>query len=242
MAILNTYLKNPDHNNCLEDKMKIPGKGAAKTYKSLLAAASEVFAEKGYRDATVAEICKRAGANVAAVNYHFGDKETLYREAWRHSFLESIKAHPPEGGVSDNAPLEERLRGRVTALLHRIADESNKDFFIVHKELVNPTGLLEEVMRKELRPLHEKMETLVRELLGPRASVMEVRFCVISIISQCINPMVARRGGKGKREVKDGPPGVDDIEAYSNHVIKFSLAGIRAIRNDTEKSRKHTKV
>ena len=221
--------------------MKTPGKGAAKTYKNLLAAASEVFAEKGYRDATIAEICKRAGANVAAVNYHFGDKETLYREAWRHSFLESIKVHPPEGGVSDTAPLEERLQGRVTALLHRIADEKNRDFFIVHKELVNPTGLLEEVMQKELRPLHEKTETLVRELLGPRASDMEVRFCVISIISQCINPMVARKGQKGKREVKDGPPGVDNIEAYSNHVVKFSLAGIRAIRDDTKKSRRYTK-
>ncbi len=235
------YLKNSDRNSCVEDKMKIPGKGAAKTYKSLLTTASEVFAEEGYRDATIAEICKRARANVAAVNYHFGNKETLYREAWRHSFLESIKAHPPDGGVSDNAPLEERLRGRVTALLHRIADENNKDFFIVHKELVNPTGLLEEVMRKELRPLHEKMETLVRELLGPRASDMEVRFCVISIISQCINPMVAGKGRKGKREGKDGPPGVDDIEAYSNHVIKFSLAGIRAIGDDTEKSQRRTK-
>jgi AcrR family transcriptional regulator len=241
MAILNIYLKYSDRNSSWEDKMKMPGKGAEKTYKGLLAAASEVFAEKGYRDATVAEICKRAGANVAAVNYHFGDKETLYREAWRHSFLESVKAHPPEGGVSDNAPLEERLRGRVTALLHRIADESNKDFFIVHKELVNPTGLLEEVMRKELRPLHEKMETLVRKLLGPRAPAREVRFCVISIISQCINPMVARKGRQGKRKGKHGPPGVDDIEAYSNHVIIFSLAGIRAIRHDTEKSRKHTK-
>jgi AcrR family transcriptional regulator len=241
MAILNIYLKNPDCNSFLEDKMKTPGKGAAKTYKNLLAAASEVFAEKGYRDATIAEISKRAGANVAAVNYHFGDKETLYREAWRHSFLESIKVHPPEGGVSDTATLEERLQGRVTALLHRIADEKNRDFFIVHKELVNPTGLLEEVMQKELRPLHEKTETLVRELLGPRASDMEVRFCVISIISQCINPMVARKGQKGKREVKDGPPGVDNIEAYSNHVVKFSLAGIRAIRDDTKKSRRYTK-
>jgi len=241
MAILNTYLKTPDHNSCTEDKMKIPGKGAAKTYKSLLAAASDVFAEKGYRDATIAEICKRARANVAAVNYHFGDKETLYREAWRHSFLESIEAHPPGGGVSDTAPLEERLQGRVAALLHRIAEDNNKDFFIVHKELVNPTGLLEEVMRKELRPLHEKMETLVRELLGPRASDREVQFCVISIISQCINPMVARKGQKGKREVKDGPPGVDDIEAYSNHVVKFSLAGMCAIRDDTKKSRRHTK-
>jgi len=218
--------------------MKIQRKGAAKTPKSLLAAASEVFAEKGYRDATIAEISEQARANVAAVNYHFGDKETLYTEAWRHSFSESVKTHPPDGGVSDGAPPEERLRGQVVALLRRIADEGNREFLIVQKELANPTGLLNEVMREELRPLHEKMETLVRELLGPRSSDMQIRFCAISIISQCINPMVAIKGRKGNRENNDFPPGVDDIEAYSNHVVKFSLAGIRAIRKEAEKKRR----
>ena len=225
----------------MEDEIKIPRKGAAKTPKSLLAAASEVFAEKGYRDATIAEICERAKANVAAVNYHFGDKETLYTEAWRHSFSESVKAHPPDGGVSDDAPPQERLRGRVLALLHRIADEVNREFLIVQKELANPTGLLNEVMREELQPLQEKIETLVRELLGPRTLDMQVRFCAISIISQCINPMVATSGRKEKREDKGGPPGIDDIEAYSNHVVKFSLAGIRAIRKEAEKKRRGIK-
>jgi len=218
--------------------MKIPRKDALKTRESLLAAASVVFAEKGYRDATIAEICERAGANVAAVNYHFADKETLYKEAWRHSFSESVKAHPPDCAVSDSAPPEERLRGQVAALLCRIADEGNREFLIVQKELANPTGLLNEVMREELRPLHEKMESLVSELLGPYVSDMQVRFCVISIISQCINPMVARKGRKGKREDKDGPPGVDDIKAYANHVVRFSLAGIRRIRKEAEGKRR----
>jgi AcrR family transcriptional regulator len=221
--------------------MKTPRKGVAKTAKSLLAAASEVFAEKGYRDATIAEICEQARANIAAVNYHFGDKETLYIETWRYCFSESIKAHPPDGGVSDDAPPQERLRGSVAALLHRIADGVNREFLIVQKELANPTGLLNEVMREELWPLQERMEILVRELLGPHVSDMQVWFCVISIISQCINPMVAIKGRKEKREGKGGPPGIDDIEAYSNHVVKFSLAGIRAIRKEAEKKRRGIK-
>jgi AcrR family transcriptional regulator len=215
--------------------MKVQREDAVRTRKSLLVAASEVFAEKGYRDATIAEICELAGANVAAVNYHFRDKETLYKEAWRHCFSESIKAHPPEGGVSDSAAPEERLRGQVVALLRRITDKNNKEFLFVQKELANSTGLLDEVAQEELRPLHHKMETLVRELLGPRCSDMQVRFCAISIISQCINPLVAREDRKGNRENKDFPPRVDDIEAYSNHVVEFSLSGIRAIRKESEK-------
>jgi AcrR family transcriptional regulator len=219
-------------------KMKVQREDAVRTRKSLLDAASEVFAEEGFRDATIAEICEKAGANIAAVNYHFRDKGTLYKEAWRYSFSESVKAHPPDGGVSDTAPPEERLRGQVTALLHRIADENNKEFLFVQKELANPTGLLEEVMQEEIRPLHEKMESLVRELLGPRCPDMRVRFCTISIISQCINPAVGMKGRKKMREGKDGPPGVDDIEAYSKHVVKFSLAGIHALRYEAEKKRR----
>jgi AcrR family transcriptional regulator len=239
----NDYLKYiiKTSGELLEDEMKVPRKDALKTPKSLLAAASDVFAEKGYRDATIAEICERAKVNIAAVNYHFGDKENLYTEAWRHSFSESVKVHPLGGGVSDAAPPEQRLRGQVVALLRRIADESNREFFIVQKELANPTGLLDKVMRLELQPLHEKMETLVRELLGPRPLDRQVRFCTFSIISQCINPMVAIKSRKEKREDKDRPPGIDDVEAYSRHVVQFSLAGIRAIRKEAEKKRRGLK-
>jgi AcrR family transcriptional regulator len=214
--------------------MKVQREDAVRTRKSLLAAASEVFADKGYHDATIAEICERAKANGAAVNYHFGDKENLYVEAWRHSFSQSLKAHPPDGGVSEDARPEERLRGQVEALLRRIADENNKEFLIVHRELANPTGLLEEVMRKDLRPLHDKMETLVREILGPRASDMQVRFCAIGIVSQCISPMLVRRMEKTRPQGKDDFPGIDDIDSYAKHVVKFSLAGIGAIREEAE--------
>ena len=47
------------------------------TRQRVLEAAGEVFAERGFRAATVREICQRAKANLAAVNYHFGDKERL---------------------------------------------------------------------------------------------------------------------------------------------------------------------
>jgi TetR/AcrR family transcriptional regulator, regulator of cefoperazone and chloramphenicol sensitivity len=144
--------------------------------------------------------------------------------------------------VSDDAPPKARLRGQISALWCRIADENNREFLIVQKELANPTGLLEEVMQEEIRPLQERMRAVIRELLDAHIPDRRVQFCEISVISQCITPMVVRRGGKGKREYENDHPGIDDIEAYSHHVIEFSLGGIGAIRTageyETEKLQK----
>ncbi len=217
--------------------MKKQRQDARETRQRLLRAAAHVFAEKGYRDATVAAICKQAEANVAAVNYHFGDKETLYREAWRHAFRESLSAYPPDGGVREDAPAGARLRGRIRALLARISDPKNKEFTIVHKELANPTGLLKEVIDEELRPLQAEMERIVRELLGSAPSRRAVEFCVISVISQCLNPMVAGERGRSEHQGPSLPPAIDDMGAFAEHVTRFSLAGIRAVRGGKRAAR-----
>ncbi len=217
--------------------MKTPREDTARTRGKLLAAAGEVFAEKGFRDTTIAEISMRAGANIAAVNYHFGSKEILYSEAWRHAFAKSLQAHPPDGGVAADAPPEQRLMGQIMALLRRISDKDNRAFWFMHREIANPTGLLTEVVREEIMPLRQRTESVVRELLGLCVNKREARFCEMGIVSQCINPMVVRsRLNQGGKEY-DGPFRIDDIEAYARHVVSFSLAGIAAVRAVAEARR-----
>lgn len=212
--------------------------GSLRTRKSLLDAACDIFAQKGFRDTTIAEISRLAGTNIAAVNYHFRNKETLYIEAWRCAFVESLQAHPLDGGMNDSAPVEERLRAHVRATIGRLADKNNKEFWFVQREFANPTGLLEEVMREEITPIREKTENLVRELLGAHVSDQEVFFCETSIISQCVNPIVVGNRLSGKDKNQTGHPKVKDIKAYTDHVIKFSLAGIKAVRKNAEQRNK----
>src|SRR5262245_50873942 len=50
------------------------------TRQRLLEAAGPVFAQYGFDRATGKEICERAGANIAAINYHFGGMQSLYAE------------------------------------------------------------------------------------------------------------------------------------------------------------------
>lgn len=203
--------------------------------EKLLVAASDVFAEKGFRDATVAEICSRAEANISAVNYHFGSKEALYQETWRHSFTESLKAYPLDGGISSaTASAEERLRGQLAALIQRIADENNKDFFIAQMEMLNPTGLLKEVMQVELIPMRQQTLALVRELLGPEVGEQQVHYCEINIISMCVHPLIMQRIAKRTKD-REAHEVINDISAFTDNVITFALAGIKAFCNKGNK-------
>jgi len=208
--------------------MNLPVKQDHDTKTRLLEAACEVFAEKGYRDATVADICDKAEANIAAVNYHFRSKENLYAEAWQHAFQQSLQAHPPDGGVSPDAPAEKRFRAKIRAFLQRGLDTRNATFLIMHMELANPSGLLDEVRREMIAPLQESMHAIIRELLGEHASEQQVWLCGMSTIGQCIHAMA-------RRCLKRMPSRGDLLETQSpdtlaDHIATFTLAGIRGIR------------
>src|SRR3954451_11678639 len=72
----------------------------------LLEAAGGIFAEKGFDCATIRSICERAGANLAAVNYHFGDKEQLYTQAVLEAHRCGTKLLP-ESVFEEGTPAEQ---------------------------------------------------------------------------------------------------------------------------------------
>ena len=209
--------------------MRIRKDGEA-TRRRILEAACTVFGEKGYRDATHAEICREAGVNTAAINYHFGSKDALYRAAWDHVTTEADRIYPLHGGVPETAPAEERLRGRVQALLRRRGDR--KKLAHLHNlrmmEMVNPTGLLEEAITEWRHKAREFTLEILRGLLGPKASRVDLELCEMSVISQCL--MVHKR-------VRHRPYSfpVDDVEGLVEHVMRFSMAGIRAVRREIQR-------
>ena len=199
------------------------------TRTRLLTTSSRLFAEKGFQETTIADICKQAEANIASVNYHFRDKENLYLEAWRYAFQLDLAAHPADGGVLDNAPAEQRLAGRIRSLMSRIDDDNSHFFAIINKEMAQPTQLLSEILAKEINPQRLAMMTIIKELLGSAASEQNLQYSHASIIGQCFH-YARMKHILAKSAIPFGLLHQLDAVAYTDHVIRFSLAGIAALR------------
>ncbi len=202
------------------------------TRKKLLDIACRLFAEKGFHETTTQEICREAGTNPAAVNYYFKSKKNLYIESWQHAFNRSLACYPPDGRVPADASVEERFFGRLSSIIRRVVNQQNFSFDIVHKEMANPTGYLQDVMQKSIEPLHEGLNKIIRELLGDDASDDLVEICRHSILSQCFSPMLDFRKRKKKHAVK--PQMIDrvGIDKLEKHIYLFCLAGINATRDN----------
>src|SRR5580692_4347987 len=87
------------------------------TRRRLLDSAGEVFAEKGFANSTVREICKKAGANIAAVNYHFGDKQKLYLAVFADCRSHADRGPAPSPKLSPEQRLREFIRQFLRHLL-----------------------------------------------------------------------------------------------------------------------------
>jgi AcrR family transcriptional regulator len=205
-----------------------PDPGQAATRALLLEAAGEVFAEVGFRAATVRAICQRAGVNIAAVNYHFGDKERLYVEVLRHSHEKALAQYPMDLGAPAGATPEERLRAFVRSFLLRMLASGPMAWHgkLLALEMIEPTQALDALVQERFRPMARLLRQIIRSLLGPAAGPEVERLCGCSIVSQCLFYQHCR--SVVARMFPDQQFGPADLERLADHITRFSLAALRA--------------
>jgi TetR/AcrR family transcriptional regulator, regulator of cefoperazone and chloramphenicol sensitivity len=206
------------------------------TRERLLQAAGEVFAEHGFRAATVREICGRAKVNVAAVNYHFRDKEGLYAEVLKYAHRYALETYPPTPRPDATATPEERLRIFVHSFFRRILDEGRPAWHgkLMAREIVEPTAALDDVVGRSIRPQQEVLVSIVRDLAGPDVPRSRVQLCVLSVVGQCLHFYLARP--VITRLYPSVTYSQEQIEELADHVTGFSLAAIRHLSQGSTKA------
>ena len=199
---------------------------SADTRARLLEAAVEVFAEEGFRGATIQRICKLAGANIAAAHYHFGDKEGLYAAVFEYAERNAAERTPAE--TAEGAGPEERLRAHVASFLSRLLDPGRPAWIarLLARELIDPTPALDQLVRRRMRANHQQLADIIRAILGSDATEEAVRLCTLSVISQCV--FYKNSAAVVSRLYPEIVPS-REVQRLADHVTRFSLAAMQGL-------------
>jgi len=203
------------------------------TRDKLIEAAGHVFAERGYRAATIREICRRAGANVASVNYTFGDKMGLYTEVLRHS-VRAAKTAAMSAALDANLSAEETIRAVIRARLMSLCQETRPDWhlrLVIH-EFSQPTPAMARVVDEGMRPIYDRVRKAVGEVIGLPPDHETTRLSVNSIVGQILFytfswPVLAHL----QPELKLTPQQLDRI---ADHIADFSMAYLKKVGQGKE--------
>lgn len=199
------------------------------TREQILQTAGEIFAERGFQRATIRLISQHAGVNVAAVNYHFGDKQSLYLEAVRHAY--ATRSHEvPLPEWSEEIPAEQRLRDFVATLMTRMLGDEQIPWQsrLLMREVLQPTQACQHLVREHFRPQVETLMDVVRMLVPESVSRERIRQMAFSIIGQCLFYRVA--GPVVSLLVRDEQRSQHyNLPQLVDHIVSFSLAALRTL-------------
>ena len=187
----------------------------------LLDAAGHEFAEKGFEGATVRSISERAGVNLAAINYHFGDKERLYEAVLllAHRSRPAVDSDPPEMDP------RESLRRFITHFLESVAFQESAPWHqaVMVRELAAPSKASDTLVRDAIRPHFDRLAAIVRRLC-PATDERRLHAVTFSIVAQCLHYKISR--AISERII--GVAAFRDLDAgyLATHITDFTLAAL----------------
>lgn len=207
----------------------------SETALRVLEAAIEFFAKQGYRRTTVREIVNAAGANLSAVNYHFGGKEKLYHAALDHARQQSNETNAivqtdTARDFHQGEPPERRLYLHVRTLLEHMFREGKPTAMtqLMQQELLAPTAALDRLVEQSVRRVQAGLEDILESLMPQGVSKLQLKRAAMSVSGQVHSyhlmlPLIERLNPE--ETFLSG-----DLDEIAQHITQFSLAALQATR------------
>jgi AcrR family transcriptional regulator len=156
------------------------------TRDSLIKAAIDVFSAKGFEGGSVREITQAAKANQAAINYHFGGKEGLYREVLKASVQAFAELSPLDMGrlaeMDGPQAVEAFIRTQLKALNRR--DQLGRFLRIFTWETLSRSEVFTEFLASEKLPIFGVAELIVRKFLPDTTERNDLWIAIFWLLSQ----------------------------------------------------------
>jgi len=215
----------------MPDRPPITNPESAATRERLLDAAERLFAERGYRSASVRDITRESSCNIAAVNYHFGGKSNLYREVFlrrlravRKARIEGIERALSHAG--SEATLELLLQEFTAAFVSPFVEDVNGRLWmlLIAQELIDPQLPPATFQAEMIDPLERAFTAALMEICAGLERE-DAALCLHSLMGQLVHMVHLQR--------MLNEAGIDrwDLGELVAHTVRFSAAGIRALES-----------
>lgn len=194
----------------------------------LLDAAEALFAERGYAAVSVRDIADHAGANIAAVSYHFGSKAELYLQTVCRAMQRRESA--PAWELLEQ-PAEDRAE--ATGLLVRFIREFTSRVItggqspacrLIMHEAAGPSGAIDSVVNDYLRPHESRLIEVIGVLTAASFSEKEILLTAHSVLGQILHYVMLR---PVIERLRVGTIGSETtVDEIASHVARFTLAAL----------------
>ncbi|MGX9963836.1 CerR family C-terminal domain-containing protein [Roseomonas sp. F4] len=201
------------------------------TAEAILQAGGEVFAEKGRLGATSKEICARAGANAAAVNYHFGGFSNLYEAVLLHAHQRMMNWQDLAALAEARLPPVDKLEGLIVLHVEAALGLGSRswELRLINREMLAPSDVMLRLHRTEVAPRLVVVERIVADVLGAPVDDATLRRAVFCTISPCL--MLLNRPPRLLEEMCESEqPGAGDVHRLAKHFARFAFAGLEAVK------------
>lgn len=162
------------------------------TKERILDTAEILFAQKGYQAVSVRQITSAAECNLAAVNYHFGNKENLYLEVFRSRWVprakrlqESFrKSLASQDSLSESAVVRALAKAFVDGPLSD--DERLRHTQLMTREMTQPTKAFKHVAENVIQPFFKEILEQLESVSPDKVSEEEMLLNIFSIFAMVL--------------------------------------------------------
>ena len=211
------------------DRTSVPESGAK---LRLVEAAEELFAERGFEAVSVRDIKKRAGMNIASINYHFGSRDGLvagvmirYITPINDERLARIEALERRWS-GKSVPLEEILDAFVRPLATQVRkSELSERLFLklVGRMFGEQAAAMPPGVEEQFKQVVARFVKALSKAL-PEMAVDEILWRMHFVVGAMVHSMAQ---DEVLQRISQGASGNPTIEATLSRFTRFAVAGLR---------------
>ncbi|MFA7172057.1 MAG: TetR/AcrR family transcriptional regulator [Kiritimatiellia bacterium] len=203
------------------------------TKERILLVAAELFAGHGFQGTTHQMICSQAEVNIAAINYHFGNKETLYLKVWKYLFALGMQNY--QEFVNDADSPEEQLRSFIKWRVRSVIAAGPRGYLsqIFRREMNKPSPVFDQIQVLYLNEKRAWFYALISKIVGHDLDASTITMAAFCIHSPLVHLVEIQEALKATQEgaLKQGLAQFwEDPEALAESIYTFAVAGLKELR------------